>query len=287
MTDMNFDDYQSRLFGIAYGMLGTVMDAEDVLQDAWVRYQKLEAPIQHPYAYLRKIVTNLSLDRLKSAKVQREQYIGEWLPEPVLTSDDNPAKLLQRSESISMALLVVLENLSPLERAVFILREVFDYEYAEIARTLERSESACRKLFSRAKEHVQRARPRFDVPQELHDRLVSQFFEATRHGNMQEMVNFLAEDTVLYSDGGGVVSAATRPLYGRDTIIAFFSGLYAKTHRDGVNFTFEQSQLNGQTGLLMRDSTGEIILVATFEASLTHITVIRLILNPAKLSGLV
>jgi RNA polymerase sigma-70 factor, ECF subfamily len=283
---MNFDDHRPQLFGIAYRMLGTVMDAEDVMQDAWVRYQALETPPENPPAYLRKIVTNLSLDRLKSARAQREQYIGEWLPEPVLTSDDSPIDSVQRAESISMALLVVLESLSPLERAVFILRDVFDYEYAEIALTLERSESACRKLLSRAREHIQKSRPRFDVPQEVHDRLVNQFIKAAQQGNMQGVVSLLADDAVLYSDGGGVVSAATRPLHGRDTILVFLSGLYAKMRRDGNNFTFEPMQLNGQMGLLIRDTAGQITMAVTFEADSTSITAIRLVLNPVKLRGL-
>ena len=284
---MNFDDYRPQLFSIAYRMLGTVMDAEDVVQDAWVRHQALETPPENPSAYLRKIVTNLSLDRLKSARAQREQYIGEWLPEPILTSDDSPVDSVQRAESISMALLVVLESLSPLERAVFILRDVFDYEYTEIALTLERSESACRKLFSRAREHIQAARPRFDVPQEVHDRLVSQFIEAAQQGNMQGVVSLLADDAVLYSDGGGVVSAATRPLHGRDTIFAFLSGLYAKMQRDGNNFTLEAIQLNGQMGLLMRDSAGQIMMAVTFETDSTQIIAIRLVRNPDKLRRLI
>ena len=284
---MNFDDHRPQLFGIAYRMLGTAMDAEDVVQDTWVRYQALETPPENPSAYLRKIVTNLSLDRLKSARAQREQYIGEWLPEPIRTSNDSPADSLQRAESISMALLVVLESLSPLERAVFILRDVFDYEYAEIALTLDRSESACRKLLSRAREHIQAARPRFDVPQEVHDRLVSQFIEAAQQGNMQGVVSLLADDAVLYSDGGGVVSAATRPLHGRDTIFAFLSGLYAKMQRDGNNFTLEAIQLNGQMGLLMRDSAGQIMMAVTFESDSTQIIAIRLVRNPVKLRRLI
>lgn len=283
---MSFEENRQQLFGIAYRMLGSAMDAEDVIQDAWLRYRALASPPDNPPAYLRKIVTNLSIDRLKSARVQREKYIGEWLPEPILTSEDNPIDSLQRAETISMALLVVLESLSPLERAVFILREVFEYDYTEIGHTLGRSESACRKLFSRAREHVQAATPRFDVSQSDHDRLVDQFIEASQQGDVQGMVNLLADDVVLYSDGGGKVSAATRPLQGRDKIFAFFAGLYKKIQRDGLSLTFERVQINGQAGLIMRDASGNITLVTTFESGSSHITVLRMVLNPDKLRGL-
>ncbi len=284
---MNFENYRTQLFGIAYRMLGSVMDAEDILQEAWMRYQALETSPEYPLAYLRKIVVNLSLDRLKSAKIQREQYIGEWLPEPIITSEDNAVDSLQRAESVSMALLIVLERLSPLERAVFILREVFDYEYAEIADTLERSESACRKLFSRAKKHIQAESPRFNISQETHNQIVNQFIEATQKGNIETLVNLLAEDAVLYSDGGGVVSAAIRPVYGRNNIYAFISGLYKKAQHQEHSFTIEKALLNGYEGMLMRNEAGQIIMAATFEVESTYITTIRLVVNPNKLSSLV
>ncbi len=283
---MNFEDQRTQLFGIAYRMLGSVMDAEDVVQDAWLRYQRMDTQPEHPAAYLRTVVTNLSLDRLKSARVQREQYIGEWLPEPLRTAEGNPADDVQRAESVSMALLVVLESLSPLERAVFILREVFDYDYADIARMLDRSEATCRKHLSRARSHVQAARSRFDVSAEAHDRLVTQFIDAVQQGDIQGVVSLLADDATLTSDGGGVVTAATRPVLGRERIGAFLAGLYAKAQRDGLTITVEAVQLNGQTGLLMRDAAGQVTLAATFEVGAGTITTLRLVRNPAKLRRL-
>ena len=282
-----FEEQRGKLFAIAYRMIGSAMDAEDIVQDAWLRYQQITSPPENPSAYLRKIVTNLSLDHLKSAKVQREQYIGEWLPEPIVTDTSSPADELQKAENISVAFLVVLETLSPLERAVFILREAFDYDYSEIGRILDKSESACRKIFSRAKKHIHNNRPRFDTTPEAHTRLVSHFINATQEGDIHAMTQILAEDVSLVSDGGGKVAAAIRPLLGREKILKFLGGIYKRGQDMGIAYQIEGMILNGEQGMIGRYvETGEIFLAATFEVHQEQIATIRFIRNPDKLAKL-
>lgn len=282
---LKFEEQRGKLFAIAYRMTGSAMDAEDIVQDAWLRYQQIEKTPDNPEAYLRKMVTNLSLDYLKSARVQREQYVGEWLPEPIATG--GKGSLLEEvstGEKISVAFMVVMETLSPLERAVFLLREVFDYDYAEIARVLDRSESACRKVFSRAKKHVQLNQPRFDTTPEAHSRLVNQFVEVLQAGNVQQMTNLLATDVALYSDGGGKVSAATRPLHGIHNIVAFLAGIHKRAHDMNIQFTMVPTLLNGEQGLVVRNiESDEVIVAATFEVHQDKIVMIRMMRNPDKL----
>ena len=282
-----FEEHRGKLFAIAYRMIGSAMDAEDIVQDAWLRYQQIESPPQNPSAYLRKIVTNLSLDHLKSAKVQREQYIGEWLPEPIVTDTTMPSDEFTKIENISVAFLVVLEKLSPLERAVFILREVFDYDYSEIANILDKSESACRQIFSRSKKHIHANRPRFEAAPEDHMRLVNNFITAIEEGDLDKMTRLLADDVALYSDGGGKVAAATRPLFGRDTILRFLEGIQKLGEKANIAYHFERVILNGEQGLIGRyTETNEIFLAATFEVHQEQITVIRFVRNPDKLANL-
>lgn len=282
-----FEDHRGKLFAIAYRMVGSAMDAEDIVQDAWLRYQKLTTPLDNPSAFLRKIVTNLSLDYLKSAKVQREQYIGEWLPEPIATDIASPADLLHKAETISVAFLVVLETLSPLERAVFILREAFDYDYKEISEILDKSEGACRKIYSRAKQHIHDNRPRFDATPEDHTRLVNHFIHALQEGDITEITNALAEDVTLVSDGGGKVAAAIHPLHGRDTILKFLFGLQKRAMDAKIAYEISPITLNGEQGLISRlTDTGEILFAATFEVHHEQIVTMRFVRNPDKLATL-
>lgn len=282
-----FEEQRGQLFGIAYRMLGSAMDAEDIVQEAWLRYQQNTTTPENPAAYLRKIVTNLSLDHLKSARVQREHYVGDWLPEPIRTDDGNPATALATSEAISMAFLVVLERLSPLERAVFILRRVFDYDYSDIAHLLDRSESACRQLFSRATRHIEANRPRYDAPPQVHQQLVTQFMRAIRDGNIDALADLLAEEAVLISDGGGNAPAATHPLHGREVLRQFFAGLFKQAQRQKIAFTIEQVTLNGEAGLVLRDPDDhQALLAVTFEVQTQHIVTLHWIRNPDKLTRL-
>jgi len=282
-----FEEQRPKLFGIAYRMVGSAMDAEDIVQDAWVRYQQADTPPDNPSAYLQKIVTNLSLDHLKSARIQREQYIGEWLPEPIVTDTVSPADELSKAETISVAFLVVLEQLSPLERAVFILREVFDYGYADIANMLDKSENACRQVFSRAKKHVQSNRPRFETSPEAHSRIVNQFMLAINTGDLGTITSLLTEDVTLVSDGGGKAQAAIRPLHGRDVILRFLAGIQKRGNDARISYQLEGCTLNGEQGIIGRDTkNNEVFLAATFEVHNKQIATIRFVRNPDKLSRL-
>jgi len=281
-TDMEpFEDYRRLLFSIAYRMLGSVMEAEDIVQEAYLRYQATPPDrIQSPKAYLSTIVTRLCLDHLKSAKTQRETYIGPWLPEPLLTGED---AMLRDSDSISMAFLVLLESLTPVERAVFLLREVFDYEYAEIARIVGKEEAACRQLFSRAKKHVTERRPRFHSTPEEQQAIIGKFFMAANAGDMDGLMNLLADDITWWSDGGGKAPAARRPLYGA-TNIARFALALPRAMPEGVQV--EMAEINGQTAIILRLADGSPWYVMTFEIGNGRIQAVRVVGNPDKLKHL-
>ena len=286
--NMSFEDYRHLLFAIAYRMLGSAMEAEDMVQEAWLRYQAVSPEtIDSPKAFLTTIVTRLCLDHLKSAKVQRETYIGPWLPEPVLTGNDgaylsSPDTQVGEYESISMAFLVLLESLTPVERAVFLLREVFDYDYAEIARIVNREEAACRQLFSRARKHIADHRPRFEPSPESHEKIVNEFLHVVEAGDMDGLMNVLAEDVTWWSDGGGKVRSATRPMHGREAVLRFIVGLMRLRPDDATN---ERIEVNGQTAILLRFG-GRVRGIFTFETNGERITAVRAVNNPDKLSHL-
>jgi RNA polymerase sigma-70 factor (ECF subfamily) len=236
-----FEEYRSLLFAMAYRMLGSAMEAEDIVQEAYLRYRATPPEsIGTLKSFLTTIVHHLCIDHLKSAQARRENYVGPWLPEPIITGDGasllSPLRQITDRESISMAFLVLLESLSPLERAVFLLREVFDYEYAEIAQITGRDEAACRQLFSRAKKHIREHRPRFPASPEAHAKMVGRFMEACLAGDMHGLMSLLAEDVTVWSDGGGKVSAAARhPIQGRDTVARTIIGLLSRA-AEGTTF---------------------------------------------------
>lgn len=276
-----FDSHHSYLFGIAYRMLGTVMDAEDVLQDANLRWQTVDRSTVHaPRAYLTAMVTRLSIDRLKAAREQREQYIGPWLPEPLL-HDPTPGAddLMALSESISMAFLVLLEKLTPVERAAFLLHDVFGYSYSELAEILEKSEAACRQLVHRSRAHVRTNRPRFPSHPERARELASEFGDACRTGDLDSLMNLLAEDITLWSDGGGRVSAARRPVYGNSRVARFLVGLLRQAP---PGFEFRQAELNGGPAFLALYQ-GAVVTILTLEMDDQVIYNIRVVVNPEKL----
>jgi len=273
-----FEGYRPLLFSIAYRMLGTVMEAEDAVQEAYLRYMATEPnTIQTPKAFLTTVVTRLCLDQLKSARATREEYIGPWLPEPLLTTEA-PDELLARHESIAMAFLVLLETLSPVERAVFLLREVFDYDYAQIATIVEKSESNCRQLYSRARRYIQARRPRFAPPREQ-AAIVEAFMNAFATGDVHQMEGLLAHDVQLWSDGGGKTSAATRPLTGQATVLRFLAGLYAKRPADAH---ISRVESNGAPALVIW--IGETLLgVVDLRCVDGAIAELRFVVNPEKL----
>jgi RNA polymerase sigma-70 factor (ECF subfamily) len=283
-----FEEYRSLLFAIAYRMLGSAMEAEDIVQEAYLRYRATPPEsIRTLRSFLTTIVHHLCLDHLKSAQTRRENYVGPWLPEPIITGDGasllSPLRQITDRESISMAFLVLLESLSPLERAVFLLREVFDYEYTEIAQITGRNEAACRQLFSRAKKHIRDHRPRFPASPEAHTKMVGRFMEACIAGDMDGLMSLLVEDVTAWSDSGGKVSGAARhPIQGRDKVARGLIGLLSRAPE---GMTVEVIEVNGLPALLMRVK-GQIVGVITLEVEGDYIRALRSVANPDKLAHL-
>lgn len=286
MTE-SFEAYRPLLFSIAYRMLGSVMEAEDMVQEAYLRYRATPPEsIQSEKSFLTTVVTRLCLDQLKSARVQRETYIGPWLPEPLLTDGasllSSPMNYVSAQESISMAFLVLLESLTPLERAVFLLREVFDYEYAEIAKIVDKEEAACRQLFSRAKKHIANNRPRFKSTPEEHRQMLDSFMHAIADGELEGLMNLLAEDVGWWSDGGGKVTAATRPVHGREAVARL---IFALQRFAPENVVTEIAEVNGRPALIFRVE-GKVTGVLAFDVSDNLIRQFRFVVNPDKLKHL-
>lgn len=283
-----FEEYRSLLFAMAYHMLGSAMEAEDIVQEAYLRYRATPPEsIRSLKSFLTTIVHNLCVNQLKSARAQRETYVGPWLPEPVITGDGasllSPLRQITDRESISMAFLVLLESLSPLERAVFLLREVFDFSYAEIAQITGRDEAACRQLFSRARKHVRENRPRFAASPEDHARILDRFMAACLAGDMDSLTSLLAEDITVWSDGGGkVTGAARKPLHGREPVAR---ALLANLARAPQGTTIEVIEANGLPAILTRVE-GQVVAVITMEVADGLIQAVRTVANPDKLAHL-
>ncbi len=278
----SFEAYRPLLFSIAYRMLGSASDAEDMLQEAYLRYQNAEShEISELKAYLCTIVTNLCLDYLKSARVQREQYIGPWLPEPVLTGEQyaNPFEIAERHESISLAFLVLLELLTPPERAVFLLHEVFDFNYREVGAMIGKSAANCRQLCHRAKAFIAERQHRFDTSRETHLRLITRFLTACQEGDMRGLQEMLAQDVVSWGDGGGKALAARRPISGIEAVARLWLGLARKAP---VALALSIEDVNGSpAALLWQDDA--LYSVVTFDVLDGRIQAIRNVLNPDKL----
>lgn len=288
----SFESYRSYLFAIAYRMLGSAMDAEDMVQETYIRYQAHQPEhIDSLKAYLTTILTRLCMDQLQLAHRKREQYVGPWLPEPIQTADmeetaetvetGDPEKRVDVQESISLAFLMLLEQLQPFERAVFLLREVFEYEFAEIASMLDKSEAACRRSFSRAKLHLRAHRPRFPASSDTHRQLLTGFLRAIQVGDMATLTGMLAEDVTLWADGGGKVKgAATRPLFGRDSVARFVLGT-KRLWPENSQVEFEE--VNGQTALTIFIGDHAFALLS-MDVEQGHIQTIHIIANPEKLA---
>ncbi|MEJ1168490.1 RNA polymerase sigma-70 factor [Variovorax sp. CCNWLW235] len=279
---LTFDSHRRRLQGIAYRMLGTVAEAEEVVQDAWLRWHEADkTSFDSAEAWLVTVVTRLSIDRLRAAKVQREHYIGAWMPEPTLTDTPaTPEQLLERADNVSVAFLAVLERLAPEARAAFLLREVFDADYEEVARTLGKSEAACRQLVHRAKAQVQEARPRFQVSRETHQRLLQAFADAAARGSLQDLKALMAEDVELIGDGGGKVQTFSKGLRGSQRLAQLYFALW---RRMGPAVRMELVDINGEPGLL-RFLDGQLESAQTFEIEGERIVRIRAQRNPDKLA---
>ena len=289
MTDdaaASFVPHRSRLIGLAYRMLGSMSDAEDVVQDAYLRWHAADrAAVVHPGGVLAKIVARLCLDRLKAARAQREHYVGPWLPEPVIDSADaDPAHRLELDETVSTAFLVLLEALSPVERAVFVLREVLGQEYAEIAATVAKSEANCRQIFARARKRIDEGRPRFTASREDRDRLASEFLAAVSNGDLTGLERLLAEDVVFVGDGGGRAPAIQRPMTGAVPVTRFLLGLVRRGEPLGV--LLDLVQANGQPALRTRAADGALLAVMTIDIEADRIVALHNVLNPEKLGHL-
>jgi len=278
MTADAFEPHRRYLVGLAYRMLGSVAEAEDVVQDAYVRWTSADrGDVVEPRAFLARTVSRLCLDRMKSARARRESYVGTWLPEPYVDAGQAFAA------DLSVALLMTLERLSPLERAAFLLHDVFDMDYRDIGEVLERSEDACRQLATRAREHVRDDRPRFAASQDATARLADAFHTALVAGDVAQLAQLLAEDAVMYTDGGGKKLAALNPVYGRDKILRFVVGISSKRALPSAD-EVERTTINGLPGFVLRTSEGvETLAIDVAGESIVTIYAIR---NPDKLKHL-
>jgi RNA polymerase sigma-70 factor (ECF subfamily) len=284
----SFETYRSYLFSIAYRMLGSAMDAEGMVQETSIRSQSVKPETIHSLkAYLTTILTRLCMDQIDVARKKRELYVGPWLPEPILTATTSdaadPEKRVETEESISLAFLVLLEQLQPFERAVFLLREVFEYEFAEIAAMLGKSEAACRRSFSRAKPHLRAHRPRFPASRQTQQQLLDGYIQAVETGEMKTLMSLLSEDVILWTDSGGKTrTAAFRPITGRDAVARFSVGTRRFRPQD---YRVERAEVNGQPAALLY-SGDQVFSVLTIDVEAEQIRAIRIIANPEKLARL-
>ncbi|GGT37144.1 RNA polymerase sigma-70 factor [Nonomuraea spiralis] len=280
-----FNQHRNLLFSVAYRVLGTAADAEDAVQDAWIKWSADDrSQVADPKAYLARIVSNLALERLRSARYQRETYVGPWLPEPILTSGDT-ADDVTAADSVSTAMLVVLETLSPLERAVFVLKEVFGFSHAEIAEAVERSEAAVRQAAHRAREHVQARRPRFPADPSRQRDVTRRFLAAATGGDINTLMELLSPDVTLWTDGGGKVRQALRPVVGAQTVAAWFAAIGTVTYQgvEPAHMRAEPAEINGGPGLVF-SGHGRVVATVTFDFDAEgRITAVHNVANPDKL----
>lgn len=281
-----YRDLRPYAFSIAYRMLGSVSEAEDVVQDAFVRLGRIElTDINNPKAYLATVTTRLAIDALTSARARRETYVGPWLPEPLLADPAaGPDDAAETADSLAMAFLVVLEKLTPVERAVFLLREVFGYGYGEIAEVVGKSEANCRQLVTRARKHIEDDKPRFEASRKQRTDLAERFLAAAQHGDMDGLVSLLAGDVAFYGDGGGIATALPYPIFGREKVALFLIGLM----RRGRTLDIESRPVvvNGQPGVLTLDAEGRVISVFGLDILDGQVQAIRSVVNPNKLTHL-
>ena len=276
------EELRPLLFAIAYRILGSVAEAEDAVQETWLRYESSPATPASAKAFLSAVVTRISIDVLRSARVRREEYAGPWLPEPLLTDPyQDPERSAELADSISMAALLLLERLSPLERAVFVLREVFGFGFGEIASTLGRSEAACRQLAVRARRHMDAGRPRFEADRRERDELAARFFDALREGDVEGLRGLLAADVQLVGDGGGKAPQLARSIIGAGNVARVLASIFPWLVR--IEVTLEPREVNGQPGAIFRDRDGKVLYTLALDVLDGRIQAIRSVINPDKL----
>jgi RNA polymerase sigma-70 factor (TIGR02957 family) len=273
------------LFSIAYRMTGSVAEAEDLVQEAFFRMGRAEqsgVTVESPKAYLTTTITRLAINHLRSARARRESYVGTWLPEPVVADlHESPEQMAELSDSLSMAFLLLLESLSPVERAVFLLREVFDYPYEDIAQVVDKSEANCRQIFVRARQHIGTQRARYEASPAKSEALVRSFLAAARDGDLDQLVDLLAADAAFYGDGGGKATSTPRPIFGRDHVATLIVGIFERANRLGI--TMEPVLVNGGPGVITHDAQGKVVSVLSLEVLDGVVQSIRGIVNPDKL----
>ena len=283
-----YPELRPLLFSIAYRMVGSVSEAEDLVQEAFLRYHRAVAggaEVGSAKAYLSATTTRLAIDHLRSARVRRERYVGAWLPEPLVTGQEpDPAGHAETADSLSLAFLVLLERLSPVQRAVFLLHEVFGYGYAEIARLVDRSEEACRQIAVRARRHVEAGRPRFEASRRQREELATRFFAAVERGDTEGLVGLLAADVVLHGDGGGKAPALAAPVHGAERVARFLIGLARRGRATGIGA--RPAEINGHPGILTTDPEGRLLGVLAIDIADGRVQTVRSIVNPDKLRHL-
>jgi RNA polymerase sigma-70 factor (ECF subfamily) len=280
-----FTELRPLLFAIAYRILGSVSEAEDSVQDTWLRYESAAAEPTSPKAYLSAVVTRIAIDVLRSARVRRETYLGEWFPEPLLEDPyDDPERSAELADSVSMASLLLLERLTPLERAVFVLRDVFAFDFKQIASAVGRSEDACRQLAVRARRHMQEGRPRFEADRRAREELAARFFDAMREGDVEGLQELLAADVAMSADSGGKAPRWGKGAFGADDVARVIGVMEPWLAR--VQVSIEPREVNGQPGAVFRDRDGRVLNTWSLDVLDGRIQTIRTVLNPDKLGHL-
>ena len=280
-----FEELRPLLFSIAYRILGSVAEAEDAVQETWLRWQASPAQPASVKAFLSAVVTRISIDVLRSARVRRETYVGPWFPEPLLSDPyEDPERSAELADSVSMAALLLLERLSPLERAVFVLREVFGFGFSEVASAVGRSEAACRQLAARARRHMDAGRPRFEADRREREELAARFFGALAEGDVEGLRELLAADVQLAGDSGGKVPQFARVIIGADNVARVLASAFARLVR--IDVTLEPHEVNGQPGAILRDRDGKVLITLALDVLDGQIQAIRSVSNPDKLGHL-
>ncbi|MGW5061781.1 RNA polymerase sigma-70 factor [Streptomyces sp. NPDC004096] len=280
-----FEELRPLLFSIAYRILGSVSEAEDAVQETWLRFDASPTRPASLKAFLSTTVTRVAIDVLRSARVRREQYVGPWFPEPLLSDPyQDPARAAELADSVSMAALLLLERLSPLERSVFVLREVFGFGFDEIAAAVGRSQAACRQLLVRGRRHMQDGRPRFEADRQERQELAARFFDALREGDVHGLQNLLAADVSMVGDGGGKAPQLAKAVLGAGNVARLLASVFPLMAR--IDVTFTQAEVNGQPGAIFRDRDGRVLHTLALEVLDGRIQTIRSVINPDKLGHL-
>jgi RNA polymerase sigma-70 factor (ECF subfamily) len=277
-----FEELRPLLFSIAYRILGSVGEAEDAVQEAWLRFDGSATRPVSTRAFLSAVVTRISIDVLRSARMRREEYVGPWFPEPLLSDPyEDPARSAELADSVSMAALLLLERLSPLERAVFVLREVFAFGFDEIATAVGRSEPACRQLLARARQHMRAGRPRFEADRQVRRQLATRFFDALKDGDVGALQELLAADVQFVGDGGGKTPQLARAIVGAENVARVLGTVFASLIR--IDVSFEPHEINGQPGAIVHDRDGKVLNILALDVLDGRIQAIRAVLNPDKI----